>query len=205
MDIDWGNIIKFVGISGLSLGALTFMSKALLKHLFEKDKERFKTDLTIDLEKHKSELEKERIKLQVSYSNIYIRQAEAILEIYEIIDLVENLALLTSGDTKDSSTYRDFNEEWKKLIHCFRKKKILLPDHICNAVADLIRKSLFGVENDKAYIHVLEKGNIPSNIIDEYIDKMEKNRNKLLELTEIKCFLEKEFRKLLCINSDIKN
>lgn len=216
MDINWENIITFIGTSSLFLLVLTFFLKALLKHLFDRDKEKFKSDLESDLvefksnlqiglEKHKSELEKERIKLQVSYSTIYAKQAEAIIEIFEVIHLVENMAIITCGDTKESTTYEDFNEAWKKLLEIFRKKRILLPDHVCKSIDELISKSLFGVETDKAYISVLERGNISVDIMDKYINNMEKNRNNLYELTAMKLFLEKEFKKLLSISSKIED
>ncbi|MFK3858570.1 hypothetical protein [Pseudoalteromonas rhizosphaerae] len=205
MDIDWNGIIKFIGVSGLSLGALTFMSKALLKQLLEKDKERFTADLKIDLEKHKSKLEKERIKLQVAYSNIYAKQAEIIVEIYEIITLVRDAAVKTLGDEEGSLTHLEFKDHLNNLTSMYRRKKILLPDNVCNLLDELIRNFLNKVDIDKFHTKELRESSMPFESEKIVVDLLFRNKFELFNvLPKIQSSLEQEFKSILLTNSGIE-
>ena len=72
---------------------LGFLSKKLIKHFLDKDISKFKSEIqfkaTQEIESYKSNLEKERARLQISYGGIFERQAEAILAIYQNLLLLD--------------------------------------------------------------------------------------------------------------------
>lgn len=68
--------------SALVIGAVTFLARSIFLHYLNKDialyKEQIKSEASNQLETYKSELEKDRLRLQISYGGIFEKQANAV-------------------------------------------------------------------------------------------------------------------------------
>jgi len=69
--------------------ALTFLARSITKHFLSKDIEKFKGGLQSSSERaisdYKAGIDKERVRLQISYGGIFKKQAETIIELYRLI------------------------------------------------------------------------------------------------------------------------
>lgn len=105
------NFIVALGANALVLGALAYLVRSLIGHRLEKDISEFKRTLELaaqrEIEAYKSQLEKDRLRLQISYGGIFEKQASAILDLYKGVVTLERAAFAAihhGGSLSDRQT-----------------------------------------------------------------------------------------------------
>jgi hypothetical protein len=83
-------IIGAIAANTIAIAVLAFLARSIIKHFLSQDIEKFKNSLEseakIEIESYPSKLENEQIRLQISHSGIFEKQAMVIIEIYKLID-----------------------------------------------------------------------------------------------------------------------
>lgn len=87
------DLLAALGANALILGALTYLVKSFIGLRLEKDVIEFKSDIkrkaSEEMERFRAQLEKDRLRIQISYGGIFERQADAILELYGAVVALE--------------------------------------------------------------------------------------------------------------------
>jgi len=148
LDFIW-EVLQDNTVTAFWVTMLMVLVKFFTSHLLSKDIVKFQQTLTdksaefqrslqssaeLEMSAYKAELDKERVRLQISYGGIFKKQAETIIELYR---LIADLRQATIGVTIDSeSADSTFHEKWQALYFFSLKNRILLPE----SVEDLLRK-----------------------------------------------------------------
>ncbi len=86
-------VLAALGANALVLGALAYLVKSLIGSRLEKDRVEFKSFIerkaSEEIERYRAQLEKHRLRMQISYGGIFERQAEAILSLYSAVVALE--------------------------------------------------------------------------------------------------------------------
>jgi hypothetical protein len=182
--MDWNSVIVAVGSNAIVLGVLAFLAKSLINHLLDKDVRQFQKDLeqsaTREIESFKSNLEIERIRLQISYGGIFEKQAQAILETYRSILDIEQAA---SDAINLGGTNAERRHEFGKAFSVVRQKyfanRILLPPDIDEGLAHF---------TDRMFRSILQYTSADERRIqrmsDEEIEKFFEKQEKAAEIVE---------------------
>ncbi|MEC6899489.1 hypothetical protein [Photobacterium piscicola] len=117
------------------LVVLGFVARSLFKLYLDKDlsnfKEKIRNDATKQVESFKSELEKDRLRLQISYGGIFEKQANAILELYQEFIKLDRARYYAVHDSKSATERRnDFIQHWNEIQNKYKEHRVLLPEHI---------------------------------------------------------------------------
>ncbi len=109
-------IITSILSNSISLCAVGFLCKSIISRFLQHD-----------IEAHKARLSAENLKLQISYGGIFEKQATALIELYDQINTLENLAveILYHGDM--NKKFNDFRDETKAFRKKYQTARILLP------------------------------------------------------------------------------
>ena len=127
-----------LGANALVLSALTYLIKTLITSRLEKDLASFKVAVerkaAEEMERYRSQLEKDRLRMQISYGGIFESQAEAILAIYGAVVSLERGAseAMHLGGTAQERRAKFENPLWD-LRRTVIDKQILLPPHVVEA------------------------------------------------------------------------
>jgi hypothetical protein len=132
-------ILAALGANALVVAALAYLVKSFVGARLEKDAIEFKGALqrkaSEEIDRYRAQLEKDRIRLQISYGGIFERQADAILVLYEAVIALERgatEAMHLGGNTRERRT--KFEDPLWNLRKVFVDKKILLPINVENAL-----------------------------------------------------------------------
>lgn len=116
----FSELVATLAANGLVFAVLTYLVKSLLGNRFEKDIIEFKATLegkvSENIEGFRHSMEKERVKLQISYGSIFEKQANAILELYSAVLALErgaNEAINLGGEFEQR--HLRFIEPWSEL------------------------------------------------------------------------------------------
>lgn len=149
------SIIAALGANALVLWALAYLVRSLMGHRLDKDISEFKRTLELtaqrEIEAFKAQLEKDRLRLQISYSGIFEKQAGAILDLYRNVLALERAAseaVHTGGPIPQRKTA--FQDAWVNIRKSYQDDRILLPPHIDEMVGqfmDRMLRSVFEVAN----------------------------------------------------------
>ncbi len=149
------NFIASLGANALVLGALTYLLRSLIGNRLNKDVEEFKHTLELktqhEIESYKAQIEKDRLRLQISYGGIFEKQAGAILELYKNILALEGAAsdaVYFGGSAPERK--EAFHKAWAKIRNSYNEDRILLPRHIDEMVGqfmDRMRRCVFEIAN----------------------------------------------------------
>lgn len=121
-------IIKFLVTSGLITGAYVFLSKSLTDRFFARD-----------LEKFKSELQKEIVKYQIQFGQLHLDKAKVVKEIFYQFHDIKKLCRSFVG--KISGSYKGFCEKPEN-------KEYLEYDQAVVALRDNIEKNSIFFSNE---------------------------------------------------------
>jgi DNA primase large subunit len=129
------DLITAIISNSVVLGAIGFLTKSVINRQLDRDTAKFTAELqtrtSTEIEKFRSSLETERLRLQISYGGIFEKQAEAILDLYrQAADFQRsaNWALDVAEDDKDF--FQEFIASWHKLNDTFRRNRVLLPEEL---------------------------------------------------------------------------
>jgi len=161
--------------------ALTFLARSITKHFLSKDIEKFKGGLQSSSERaisdYKAGIDKERVRLQISYGGIFKKQAETIIELYRLIASLRLAIerLIADGDSAEEN----FHERWKELYLFTQHNSILYPESLDAPLKQLCLDSING-------------------FYDYQRESSPKNAQSLVKsLTEIEGTLKRELRRLI--------
>jgi hypothetical protein len=87
--MDWQTIITVVLINSLgttiAVGVVGFVARSLFGHILSRDIAKFEAHLQIETERHRAELEKAAFEHQTRFSNLHVKRAEVIAEMYSLL------------------------------------------------------------------------------------------------------------------------
>ena len=198
VDSIWG----VVGIGSMVIAALTYLIKSLTVHLLNKDIEKYKlqiqSEANLAIAKYQSELEKNRIRLQISYGGIFEKQADSILNLYRFLDVFDKSignAIHPSGDRE--AAWDEFLQSWRDLVNYLDECSILLPESVDNLFQEFHKEIFHGVAGYRRAENYLTRATITSDQIEGMLNKQSKILVDLDEVPQLKVELKRELRKLI--------
>ena len=190
-------VIKAIVENTLALGILAFLCKSIIKHWLDKDVKDFKNKIELEakqtLSQYQSELEKERIRLQIQYGGIFEKQAEAILEFYKLIVVFQKTINDAMFRSDHDESYEDFLEKWRELIKYYDDHQILLPESIEKIFGDFHRTAFFSATDYRRAEYRINR----QHITDKQLDRMFAKQDKALADIEQIPKLQDELKKCL--------
>lgn len=174
--------------NALALAILALLCRSIIKHWLDKDISTFKNNLQAGAEKqihdYKSELEKERIRLQISYGGIFEKQAKTIQMLYQGLVDIENAinnAVHSGGNPKLRK--EEFRIEWEKLRQIHIESRVLIPEDIDDEFIKFLRL-IFGSVLKLTNLDIqLDSGRI---LTDTQFDKLYEKQDELYDIFEQK-------------------
>ena len=186
----------------LAVAAIAFLFKSILTHRLEKDMALFQAKIESDanakISEYQSQLEKERIRLQISYGGIFEKQAEAIIEVYNSVLGVDRTLYMAmhSADNKEPY-YEEFLNSWRCLSRKLDEKRIFMPDHVI-VILEKIEKDIFrGVNQYRRDEMRLGKSNISPKEMDKLFDRQDRCHEIVDQMPDIKQQLVNSLRDLI--------
>ena len=138
-------VLTALGANAIVLAALAYLFKTLIGAKLERELSEFKNTIqrkaAEEMERFRSQLEKDRLRLQISYGGIFERQADAILAVYASLVALErgaNEAIHLGGKTQERRT--KFESPLWELRRTVIDKQILLPPEVERAVEAFLAK-----------------------------------------------------------------
>ena len=117
------------------VAVIGFLMKALINRQLDRENAKFQANLQAsadrEMEQFRARLDRERLRLQISYGGIFEKQANAVLDLYR--SAVEfRAAAVTTMDIpiEEESESRAFRECWRRLHNCYITNRVLLPDDL---------------------------------------------------------------------------
>jgi hypothetical protein len=164
----WQVVLTSIAGNTIVISILGFLGKVLIDNLLKKDlltfqsslqrdvdffKQKLENTASLELEKHKSQLETERLRLQISYGGIFEKQANAILEIYnQLLELERNsFNVMESTGVENTKYQENFSESWRTVKNSYISNRILYPEEIDSAINKFINDIYLNVRRLKRY------------------------------------------------------
>ncbi|WP_197463414.1 hypothetical protein [Alcanivorax sp. HI0007] len=131
----------------VAVTAVSFLFRSIIKFWLDKETRSFQNNLESKLSDYEHKLEKERIKLQISYGGIFEKQASALLSLHKsIIKLQEEADLATISFPEDVGKSKlRFRESWSIVRNEYRENRVLFPEDIDDAVKAFLEKIFMAV------------------------------------------------------------
>lgn len=97
------------------------------------------------LDDYEHKLEKERIRLQISYGGIFEKQAEALLSLHRsLVDLQNDASDAMNEVPEDTKLKMEFRKSWVNIRIEYSKNRALLPEDIDENAKDFLENILNG-------------------------------------------------------------
>ncbi|MFP5222449.1 MAG: hypothetical protein ACLGSA_09175, partial [Acidobacteriota bacterium] len=204
--MDWDNLIKFAFGSSAITVLLGFVLRAYIKTSFDKSLERFKSKVSQDVERFKSDLVRINNEHSITYSKLHAERAEIIKIIYErLVDLKSSLhsflkPLQCSSEQSLTTKFGIVVDNYNGAAGYYYKNKIFLDSDVCETVEKLF---------DEMQIIIIKVRNCPieyddpacqsnSKLANEKMNLMHDSWMKLVnEISLIQIDLENKFRMIL--------
>jgi len=203
--MDLNSVITIITANTLILAVLAFLTKSIITHWLNKDVAQFKNDVEHKAKESisifQSELEKERIRLQVSYSGIFEKQAEVIIHLFKLLDSFEsaiNSALYEFCGKEDE--FEKFVTAWRELFNYFRANRILLPKELDELVYKFQSDIFFSVEEYRRIEKRLDRKYIDDVQIEKYFSRQDVILKDLDNIKKLKEELTHQFRLIIGIS-----
>jgi hypothetical protein len=128
-------IIASIAANAVVLGVLGFLFKSLISNLLDKD-----------ITQYRDKLEKENMRLQISYGGIFEKQATSIIELYKGLADLERATYKTIHYSEDPVIkWEWFRESWASVRNSYDSHRILLPEDIDQDFKIFLNKIFDGV------------------------------------------------------------
>ncbi|MGY0588464.1 MAG: hypothetical protein ACW7DY_22505 [Paraglaciecola chathamensis] len=128
-------IIASIAANAVVLGVLGFLFKSLISNLLDKD-----------ITQYRDKLEKENMRLQISYGGIFEKQATSIIELYKGLADLERATYKTIHYPEDPVIkWEWFRESWASVRNLYDSHRILLPEDIDQDFKIFLNKIFDGV------------------------------------------------------------
>lgn len=201
----WEAILGSIAANALVLGILGFLLKSILSHWLDKDISKFKLEIEENANKviasHQSELEKERIRLQISYGGIFEKQANAILELFTLaVEFEKSVQSATHVADNKSQAYEQFIECWRNLVGFYEKHKILMPESIEEIFEKFSNGTFWSVEDYRRAEQRISRHKITNEDLDKLFSRQDKALADLDQLPALKKELTSRLRSLVGVH-----
>lgn len=180
-------IIASIAANAVVLGVLAFLFKSLISNLLDKD-----------ITRYKANLERENLRLQISYGGIFEKQAVSIIDLYKGLADLERATYKAINYSEDPVVkWEWFRESWAAVRTSYDSHRILLPEDIDQDVKKFLSKIFDGV------LHYTNSDRrIMSPATKDEFDKLREKQKEALEVIEkeipvLKESLIKKIRKVL--------
>jgi hypothetical protein len=214
LQIFWNEVGRATIVYSLPVLIVSWLAKKTITYWLDKDTLRYKQLLenetasfrlslentaNLELEKHKSQLETERLRLQISYGGIFERQANAILEIYnQLLELERNsFNVMESTGVENTKYQENFSESWRTVKDSYIFNRILYPEEIDSAINKFITDINLNVRRLKRY-DMQFRSRVSDDEIKHLIENIEKAEEVIeRDLPNLKELLISNMRKTL--------
>lgn len=201
----WEAILGSIAANAVVLAVLGYLLKSLLSHWLDKDIKNFKTEVEASAKKavasYQSELEKERIRLQISYGGIFEKQANSILELFRLsVEFEKRVQSATHAADNKSQEYEEFIQCWRNLIAFYEDNKVLLPEAIEEIFDKFSNGTFWKVEDYRRAEQRISRQNITNEQLDRLFQKQDKALADLDQLPALKKELTSQLRSLVGVH-----
>ncbi|MBW4936166.1 hypothetical protein [Marinobacter sp. F4206] len=203
-------IIASAVANGVAIGAIGFLCKSIIAHFLTKDVETFKNKLQLESEhsisSYRSELEKERIRLQISYGGIFEKQANVIINLYQLIVGFErsiDAAVHAAGDKGEQ--YEEFIIRWRELLSYLDENRLLIPESVENLFEKFHRGVFYSVRDYRVSEKRMARRNMTNNEIEKLLAKQDKALADLDQIPAIKRELTESLRGLIGVTDHARD
>lgn len=203
----WQTLLLALGGNSVSLAILAWLARSFGSQLFEKDIERFKSELSTVSSKATEQLRHDlhlvATEHEVRFSKLHERRAEVVAELYDL--LVEAQWAFQSfvspaefaGEPKKPEKYAEAMQKSATFYRFFDKSRIYLPQKLCNTIDTFLKNMRAEVTGFGA--HISMEQHFPNDVdhkakfaawikASEYFDTV---------VPESRAALEEEFRLIL--------
>lgn len=215
-------ILATLSAGGVLVASLTYLCKSIITHWLDKDIERFKQTLLSDsdkemalfrvklqedsqrqIEEFKAKLESQRARMQISYGGIFVKQAEAILEIDVLLFKLQEAGFNFCDDPKNADYRSEFANRFWEARMMLEKYSILMPNSIVDTIRSFINTSHMRPRDiarlERSLSNIQKLGNDIK--FEELHKKLDDANSELFEkLPQIRELIKNEFRLLLNTN-----
>lgn len=200
------SIMELIPAGSIVFVALAFLFRTIINHLLDKDVSTFKAKIEANanerMAQFQSELEREKIRLQISYGGIFEKQADAILELFRKIAALEPVkSFAMHSSERKSASYEEFNKNWIDLYEFYERNKILLPESTEEMFEKYSKGTFFGVSDYRRTEVSIANQNTPSQRLEEIFSRQEKIVEDMKKLDIVKKELINQFRKLIGVHN----
>jgi len=200
--MDIYSIIGIVSANTIVLAILAFLAKSIITHWLNKDVAKFKIEVEQkakeSISSYQSELEKERIRLQVSYAGIFEKQANVIIELYKLlVKFDDSVDFATYSDGDDD--YKIFLDNWRSLVIHFEENRILIPESVDVFIENFHRNVFSGVDGYRRLERQINKQYGNEEQREKLFDRQDKINGELDKIPALKKELSNKLRGIIGI------
>ena len=144
--MNWQALVTTLGSVGIGVAALAWLVRALVQHWLSRGLDRFKEQLRSDhqhaLEKLRADLQRVTFEHQTRFSQLHLKRAEVIAELYEkLIDaerLNRRLALTFSevGTKEAAHDYFEASTATREFLNFYKRNEIYFDDTLCSKLGE---------------------------------------------------------------------
>jgi len=201
-------LIYSITENAIALAILAFLCREIVKHWLNKDISTFKSQLQhtaeLQIAEYQAQLEKEKIRLHISYGGIFEQQAEVILKLFQFISKIEkriHFALYTTED--GNSEYQEFYSDWMEFREYYDSNKILLPESLEELFEKLLKDSMWGVRKHRSADKQLSSGKYSDKKYDRLFETQDEAQVMIAQLPIVKKELTVKLRSLIGIGEHL--
>jgi len=186
--MNWSEVLENVGVSGLAIGAITFLAKSIFDRWFARDLKEFEAKLTsrcqIEVERFKAVLAKQAFEGQTVFLQLHQKRLEIVQEIHCLLLEVEAVSLSCTVDSSLANHpvgFDKFVDVYLNLTKYFRKNSLYLSEGLCGKL-DTLFEALGGKTLDRL-------GMNPASLQKNFSEREQ-------QITLLKHDVEQEFRNI---------
>lgn len=121
-----------VASSAVVLGTVAFLAKSIVNRQLDRNMTNYTMQLqastTKQIELYRSDLEVERMRIQISYGGIFEKQAFAVMELHQLaVDFSRQAMVVIYAADDDMEAIEELKRVWADLHAAYERQRILLP------------------------------------------------------------------------------
>ncbi|MCX7110426.1 MAG: hypothetical protein NTX45_09915 [Proteobacteria bacterium] len=184
LQIFWDEVGRAIIVYSLPVFIVSYLAKKVITHWLDKDIESYKESLknttNLEFERYKNQLQKDQLRLQISYGGIFEKQANAILDIYKAMIHLEYSAtmFINSNSNKEDESSQLFFQSWCDTNESYSNNRILLPEQLDAELNKFIHDYFMNVHHYTMAKEDLKNLNRVHGVSDEELDWIRKQKKK---------------------------
>lgn len=196
--MDWGTILKALGIVSVGSAALVYLAKTLfsqgLSMSLEWYKKQLDTTREIEVERLRNELRMAAFEHETRFSRLHDERAHVVADLYKRLVRVQFMVGSVQQDFADASYRQDLEGQVRGFNVYLNENRIYLPESLCDQLAQ------FGVSIGLLYLSVMQ---LHENQSREVQDRARESADKILErIPTLRSAIEKAFRDMIGVRED---